>query len=213
MAARKPRQKQDIEKRREEILKAALDVFTQKGFEAATIPEIARAAGIAAGTIYLYYPSKHELFVAVIKDFVLTAPLLKMIDDLPKSKIEDTFKSILKERFKLLKNPAFSRIHSLIGEVQRDPELKELWLKDFLNPFLKRIEMVYRAGTGAGIIRRLEPEVIVRAVGGLIIGFLLLKSVEGEASPINKIDEETVSDNIATIILYGLLKNPKEDAK
>jgi len=213
VADKETRKKKIAVKRREQILKAALEVFSRKGYAAATIPEIAAAAGIAAGTIYLYYPSKRELFVEVVKNFIITPPLLNLIDEIPKGNLSDVFKNVLKDRFDLMKNPAFTRIPSLIGEVQRDPELKALWLKDFLHPFLGRVEMGCRVMAGADKIRDLQPEVAVRVIGGMIIGFLMLRSVEGETSPLNNIEQEIIMDNITTILLHGLLKDGKEKTK
>ncbi len=209
MAEKKPRKKKDTEKRREQILNAALEVFTGKGYDAATMPEIAKAAGVAAGTIYLYYRSKRELFVAVIKNFIITPPLLNLIDKIPHGDITSVFKSILKERFDLMKNPVFSRIPSLMGEVQRDPELKALWLKDFLHPFLERVQTGCMMMAMNGKVRELQPEVAVRVIGGMVIGFLLLRSIEGDTSPLNKLDQEKISDDIATILMHGLLINPE----
>ncbi len=53
------------EDKREAILKAARKVFTRKGFHGATVDEIAAEAGVAKGTVYLYFKSKAELFVQV----------------------------------------------------------------------------------------------------------------------------------------------------
>ncbi len=50
-----------------EILRAARQVFGQKGFARAGIDEIARSAGIAKGTIYLYYPSKEAVYWAALR--------------------------------------------------------------------------------------------------------------------------------------------------
>jgi AcrR family transcriptional regulator len=208
MAEKKSR-KEITEERRGQILKAALANFMLKGYTAATIPEIANAAGVAAGTIYLYYPSKRELFVAVIKDFIITAPLLNMIDKLPQGNINQLLKGILKDRLCLLKNEAFARMPTLMGEVMRDPEIKELWLKEFLQPFLGRIEMGFRMMSTTGKFRRLEPVVAVRAVGGMILGFLMLRVMEGDTSPLNKMEQEKIADNIVNLLLNGLLKEPE----
>ncbi len=62
-AARKEREKQ---KRREEILAAARDLFYEKGYQNTTVEEIAEAAEISKGTVYLYFASKDELYVSVI---------------------------------------------------------------------------------------------------------------------------------------------------
>jgi AcrR family transcriptional regulator len=51
--------------RSEEILNAARRVFAERGFKGTTIADIAEAAGIALGTIYLYFPSKDDVFAAL----------------------------------------------------------------------------------------------------------------------------------------------------
>ncbi len=206
MADKASRKKKSTEKRREQILKAALEIFTQKGYAAATIPEIAKAADIAAGTIYLYYPSKRDLFVSVIKNFIITPPLLKLINKLPQENIDTVFRNILKDRLDLIKNPVFARMPSLIGEVMRDPELKTLWLKEFLQPFLGRIETGYRMMSATGKFRRLEPTVAVRAVGGMIMGFLMLRVIESDTSPLNKLEQNKIAEDIVNLLLHGLLK-------
>lgn len=52
--------------RRESILEAARTVFARHGFENATVQLIARAAGLAKGTLYLYYPSKSAIYSAAV---------------------------------------------------------------------------------------------------------------------------------------------------
>ncbi|MGE5325837.1 MAG: TetR/AcrR family transcriptional regulator [Deltaproteobacteria bacterium] len=61
--------KKDVvtEFRTSEILAAAHRVFGDKGFHAATIDEVARAANVAKGTVYLYYRSKHDLYWAALE--------------------------------------------------------------------------------------------------------------------------------------------------
>lgn len=209
MADRKTKKKGT---RQEQILKAALDVFSHKGYAAATVPEIARAAGVAAGTIYIYYPSKRELFVAVIKNFIITTPLLDLIKKLPEDKdIDTTFKQIMCDRFDLIESETISRIPSLMGEVQRDPELKALWNEKFLQPFLAQLEGMYRLMMAAGKVRQMEPAVTVRMVGGLILGFLILRIMEGESSPINRLPREKVAEELMNFVFHGL--SNERDAK
>jgi AcrR family transcriptional regulator len=215
MADRKANKKRNATRRQGQILKAALEVFSQKGYAAATVPEIAQAAGVATGTIYIYYPSKRDLFVAVIKNLIITTPLLDLIKKLPDDKdIDATFKQIMQNRFDLIDSEPMSRISSLMGEIQRDPELKALWNEKFLQPFLARMEKVYRLMMASGKVRQMEPAVTVRAVGGLILGFLILKIMEGKASPINRLPREKVAEELMDFILQGLTNEgePKEDA-
>jgi AcrR family transcriptional regulator len=62
--------KQDVvsEFRSAEILQAARKVFAEKGFNETTVDEIAAAAGIAKGTVYLYFPGKRELYFAALNE-------------------------------------------------------------------------------------------------------------------------------------------------
>lgn len=209
MADKALRKKKITEKRRGQILQAALEVFTQKGYAAATIPEISRAAGVAAGTIYLYYPSKRELFVAVVKGFILTTPLLNLLSQMPRGDLPTILKNVVKERFDLIKNPGFARVPLIMSEVQRDPELKTIWLRDFLHPLLGQIEMMVRMMGTTGKFRKYQPEVLVRVFGGMFMGFLLLRIVEGDTSPLNKLDHDKVADDIVNFLLHGVMNNPK----
>jgi AcrR family transcriptional regulator len=64
-AARRGRRK---EARPGELLDAALDLFVEKGFAATRAEEVAARAGVSKGTLFLYFPSKEELFKAVIRE-------------------------------------------------------------------------------------------------------------------------------------------------
>ena len=62
-----PRQRRK-EARPQELLAAALTLFVEKGFAATRAEEVAALAGVSKGTLYLYYPSKDELFKAVVRE-------------------------------------------------------------------------------------------------------------------------------------------------
>src|SRR5436190_18998641 len=56
------------EARSGELLDAALDLFVEKGFAATRAEEVAARAGVSKGTLFLYFPSKEELFKAVVRE-------------------------------------------------------------------------------------------------------------------------------------------------
>jgi AcrR family transcriptional regulator len=210
MPDRETRKQQITTKRREQILKAAIDVFSRKGYAAATIPEIAKLAGVAAGTIYLYYPSKRELFIAVIQNFIITVPLLNLIENMPKADFPLLLKRVMQNRLNLTDGDNMSRITSLMGEIQRDPELKALFTKKLIRPFLSRMESFYRTLMATGELRKLKPAIAVRAIGGMILGFIMLKSMEGDASPLSRLPQDKIADELANFALHGLM-NTKAD--
>src|SRR5271166_1355220 len=54
-----------------EIIAAALASFAERGYAATKLEDVAAAAGISKGTIYLYFPTKEDLFRAVVRQAVL----------------------------------------------------------------------------------------------------------------------------------------------
>jgi AcrR family transcriptional regulator len=202
--AREERKGRITRKREKQILDAALAIFSEKGYGVATIPDIARKAGLAVGSIYNYYPSKRELFLAVIKNFIINTPLLDLIDELPNKDIAVTFSQIMQNRLNLIENMNMSRIPFLMAEIQRDPELKELWTKEFLQPFFKKMEAVYSNLAETGKYNITRPEITVRIIGGTILGFLILRLMEGEMSPLYKIPQEEISEILGRFLMSGL---------
>src|SRR5881394_2807946 len=67
----KPRWRRRKDPRPEEIISAALDVFTDRGFAATKLEDIARRAGVTKGTIYLYFDSKEALFKALVRQTIV----------------------------------------------------------------------------------------------------------------------------------------------
>ncbi len=211
--ARQERAENIARMRRQQILDAALSVFSEKGFDTATTAEIARTAGVAEGTIYNYFKSKRELFIAAIENLIITVPLLDLIEKLPNGDIGVAFKHILQNRFKLIESRPMSQMPAMMAEIQRDPELKALWAEKFLQPFLSQLDGMYRIMTESGKFRRMEPAVAVRAVGGLILGFLMLKVMEGDASSLDRMPQEKVAEEMVQFALHGLLNDKEEDKR
>jgi TetR/AcrR family fatty acid metabolism transcriptional regulator len=65
--ARKNRPDPPAGAKRDAILRAAIDVFAERGYFNAQVADVARAAGVAAGTVYLYFRSKDDLLVSIFE--------------------------------------------------------------------------------------------------------------------------------------------------
>jgi len=63
-----PKRERRKQARPGELLDAALDLFVEKGFAATRVEEVAAHAGVSKGTLFLYFPSKEELFKAVVRE-------------------------------------------------------------------------------------------------------------------------------------------------
>lgn len=69
-SAEPPKRERRKEARPGELLNAALDLFVEKGFAATRMEEVAARAGVSKGTVFLYFPSKDELFKAVVRQSI-----------------------------------------------------------------------------------------------------------------------------------------------
>jgi len=94
------RAKDEAPTKRKAILDAARGLFASKGYEETTIAEIAQAAGVAVGTVYLYFRNKHEVLTGAALDFntslaeVMRDPaLLNLpIEEVPRAMIDAIFR-------------------------------------------------------------------------------------------------------------------------
>jgi AcrR family transcriptional regulator len=203
MTKRNSKNKTTMARRQEQILNAALEIFSQKGF-AATVPDIARQAGVAAGTIYIYYPGKRELFIAVIER-LMVSPLLNIFEKEPGSEFKSTLSEALRDRLQVIQSIFVTHLTALISEIQRDPELRGLFMEKLIHPFLSRMEEMCLKRIASGEFRQMDPAIVVRVVGGMMIGMNLLKSLEGDTSPFIQLSQEKTIIEIMNFILYGLI--------
>lgn len=70
---RAPSHRRRKDERPKELLEAALDVFVEKGYALAKTDEVAARAGVSKGTLYLYYPSKDALLLAVVRHYLASS--------------------------------------------------------------------------------------------------------------------------------------------
>ncbi|MBI3793742.1 MAG: TetR/AcrR family transcriptional regulator [Nitrospinae bacterium] len=83
------------DKNRQKLISAAVDVITEKGFQSATMREIAKKAGLAEATIYKYFPTKEKLVYAYYEQTQTVAVERA-------AKVKGVEKFTLRERFQLL---------------------------------------------------------------------------------------------------------------
>ncbi len=92
--------REDTRTKRRAILDAATELFARQGYENTTIADIAQAAGVAVGTVYLYFRNKHEIYASVSIDWVESiarvlqdpAILALPIRQVPRAVIEASFR-------------------------------------------------------------------------------------------------------------------------
>ncbi|WP_327150867.1 TetR family transcriptional regulator [Nocardia sp. NBC_01329] len=92
--------------RRRAILRAAARLGAEEGLERVQMSDIAAAAGVALGTLYRYYPSKHHLYSGVLESAVADLPLAAQVPDDPVGAVADLLESAVTG---LLRRPRLGR--------------------------------------------------------------------------------------------------------
>ncbi|MGC4061347.1 MAG: TetR/AcrR family transcriptional regulator [Aquabacterium sp.] len=152
--------------RPQELLEAALTLFVEKGLAATRAEEVAKLAGVSKGTLYLYYPSKDELFKAVIQTY-LTQVLVEG------SEIVDQFTGPTSELMRLLAHTWWARVGEskaagllvlIMAEANKFPELAQFYVNEVVAPSHDLLARVVQRGIDRGEYRAMEITPVVHAL-------------------------------------------------
>ena len=159
--------------KRDRILKAAVKVFARQGFHATKVSEVAKAAGVADGTIYLYFKSKEELLVSLFEDRVERL-LAHLREQLPKQEsAPERLRAIIAMQLGLLEGER--ELAEVITVILRQSTkiMKELAAPHFL-AYIDLIAKVIAEGQAAGDFRKdVSPNIAARAIFGALDGITL----------------------------------------
>jgi len=149
--------------RRDAVLAAALDEFSSRGFEAARLDDVAKRAGVAKGTIYLYFRDKESLFQELIR--AMLTPLVGTIEalgaaDVPiKVLAEQIVELFVREVYETRRKDV---IRLMISEGRRFPKLAEFYYREVLSRIIAAVRTLLRRAAARGEV----PEAHSRAGSG-----------------------------------------------
>ncbi|MFL6057319.1 MAG: TetR/AcrR family transcriptional regulator [Rubrobacteraceae bacterium] len=196
--------------RRAQILEAAFEEFSEKGFKGATIKSIAAAAGLQSpALIYWYFPDKEALFREVLGNRI---PVLRAVRDpagLMDQPPEELLPMIAGRYLSTFDNPAAQRmVRLMMGEAMRRPEIADI----FGNAVIKRVLGFLKSYMAHQIeLGRLRPH-DVRSSARAFMGMLLPQAGGKLFFPAIREDGLTDEEHIRTatrIFLEGL--RPEEN--
>lgn len=190
------------EQRRSEILEAATTVFARVGFAATDVQEIAAFAGVGKGTVYRYFPSKEELFLATVD---LGMRRLTTAVDSAASKAAEPFARIA------------AAIEAYLAYFDQHPEMIELFIQERAH-FRHRQQATYfahhDANIGAwrellvglvrdGLVRDLPVDSLLEVISDLLYGTLFTKQISGRKASL-----ASQCEPIMQVIMNGILVAP-----
>jgi AcrR family transcriptional regulator len=193
--------------RPQELLDAALALFVEKGFAATRSEEVAQRAGVSKGTLYLYYPSKEELFKAVVRhnlvNLIAEGQGLVACFQGPTSELLVTLMRIWWER---VGNTPASAIHKIMfSEVRNFPDLAQFYADEVIAPADRLFSSTVQRGIDRGEFRPLPVHAVAHALMAPMIFLSLQKHSLGacQVSGIH-IDPAAVLHTHLDIALGGL---------
>ena len=194
--------------RRARILEAAVAVFAERGYQQATIKEIAARAGIAPGTIYLYFRNKRELLLALADTLIHRAAdaLLAPGDDLD---VRSHLALILQDRLRFVRENQ-GLLRALAAEIWTDRELAARFFGQVILPVIGAGSAYVQERVARGELRPFQAGVVLPAVVGGVLLISILRMMAPD-SPAAALSEEEVVDELVRLYLHGLCSHPEEE--
>jgi AcrR family transcriptional regulator len=205
-----PRQRRK-ETRPQELLDAALALFVEKGFAATRSEEVAQRAGVAKGTLYLYYPSKEELFKAVVRQNIsnLIAEGLELVGQFAGSTSE-LLTLLMETWWQRVGDTPAAGIHKIvIAEVRNFPDLAQFYTDEVIMPADRLFSSAVQRGIDRGEFRPLPVHEVAHALMAPMI-FLSLRKHSFGACAVHglQVDAAAVLRTQLEIVLHGLEVRP-----
>jgi AcrR family transcriptional regulator len=192
--------------RQDDILAAAFQEFAAKGYAEARLEDVAKRAGIAKGTIYLYFKNKELLFRAVLRG--LTQHVFEELETFVQmfsGSAEELIHCVLSRQYtEIVGNPkARAMFRLLIAESHKFPELSSIYLREVITPGVSALGALVRKGVASGEFHETRiadfPQVLVGPAVLAVVWTLIL----GERY---KLDLDAYKEAHLELLLYGLRK-------
>ncbi|MDM0040786.1 TetR/AcrR family transcriptional regulator [Variovorax sp. J22G21] len=190
-----------------ELLEAALDLFVEKGFAATRSEEVAARAGVSKGTLFLYFPSKEELFKAVIREN-LSGRFGEWNQEFEafEGSTPDMLRYVMRVWWERVGSTKVSGITKLMmSEGGNFPELARFYQTEVVQPGHELLRRVIRRGIERGEFKGVDVDLAIYTVLAPMI-FLMLSKHSGNIcmDPGVELDPEKYITLQAETLLGGL---------
>ncbi|MBX3421976.1 MAG: TetR/AcrR family transcriptional regulator [Pirellulaceae bacterium] len=189
------------ERRTDEILHVAATLFAERGFAGTDTQELADRVNIGKGTLYRYFPSKRELFLAAA--------------DRAMGRLREYLDAAIGTRDDPLEQ-IVAAIEAFLGFFDQHPEFAELLIqeralfRDRKKPTyiehreknLERWQQLYRSLIDAGRVRSMPVQRITSVISDLVYGTMFTNHVAGRQRSLRE-----QADDIVEIVFYGILSD------
>jgi AcrR family transcriptional regulator len=189
--------------RREQIVAAALKTFSRLRYRGATKPELARGAGISEVTLFRHFPSKEDLFGAVLDTYSIL-PVLKseLEHPEPDKDVHATLRRLGRQFLGIMKARK-DVIRLMLAEAATNPRQAQMLFRQGPGRFLEGAEKMLSGLRRKGAIRPVDVPLAARALLGVHLAYMLMNEVFGKAGG-GEASLDKAADEISTLLWQGL---------
>ncbi|MDB5778950.1 MAG: transcriptional regulator, TetR family [Polaromonas sp.] len=194
-----------------ELLDAALDLFVEKGFAATRVEEVAARAGVSKGTLFLYFPSKDELFKAVVRESI-SGRLVEWNSDF------QAFKGSSCDMLRYCMNSWWDRVGAtkasgltklMMSEAANFPDIAAFYQQEVVQPGHSLIRRILQRGIDRGEFRAMDLDYAVYSVVAPMVFIILSQHSMGVCMPIDfTLDPKKFIASQLGILLDGMRAAP-----
>jgi AcrR family transcriptional regulator len=181
-----------------QILEAAFEEFVDHGFTAARVEDIAERVGVTKGTVYVYFPTKEELFAEMIRHIAL--PLETFLTDLGElsGNSEERLKNFILQLYDRLLTERRLRqmLRFVISEGTRFPHVIDTHTEELIEPILGRLQGEFVPG----------PRASARIVFAPIVGIAVETLIHGDR---RDLELPSFIESHLDLIMGALLTRPQ----
>lgn len=201
---KRERRKQD---RPGELLEAALDLFVEKGFAATRVEEVAARAGVSKGTLFLYFPSKEDLFKAVVRANIVESVTQGAAEAaLFRGTSGELLQWMMLQWWHRYGDTKASGISKLVmSEASNFPDLADFFRTEVITPAHALVRSVLQRGIDLGEFRAHDIELTLHSVMSPLLFLVMWKHSMGPCCPSHEqIDPEAFISQHAQLLARGL---------
>lgn len=191
-----------------ELLEAALDLFVEHGYAATKVEEVAKRAGVSKGTLFLYFPSKEDLFKAVVRQKI-TEQIGNWSNEFDEftGNTADMVRYAMRQWWQRIGATKLSGISRLVmNESSHFPEIAAFYQQEVIAPSNALLRRVLQRGIERGEFRSVDPDYGIYGLLAPMMVLILWKHAMAPCTDTSKpIEPEAFIDSQLEMLLSGLL--------
>jgi AcrR family transcriptional regulator len=203
-----PARRRAPDERPHQILDAALAVFGEQGLAGARLEDIAKRAGIAKGTIYLYFPNKEELFREVVRHTIgdrLQTARDALGNAPPDVSTVELLRHFMVRWWAFLCTPEYQTVYRMvIGELHRFPEMLAFYAKEAVLPARELLGQLIDRGIAAGDFRPVDPKIAARILASMFIPHSLWVANQSACFALGQFEPDAVFEQLFDFAIHAL---------